>query len=81
MYLHNSRVATEIQADYGDKVVVNWIPFFPEGLEKVKQYNLSLGDWNSIVVNQETVLLGGDKLVNETYLRQIILLFGRTIYP
>jgi len=38
----------------------------------VKQYNLSYGDWNSIVVNQETVLLGGDKLVNETYLRQII---------
>jgi len=26
--LHNSRVVTEIQADYGDKVVVNWIPFF-----------------------------------------------------
>jgi len=73
VYLHNSRVVTEIQADYGDKVVVNWIPFFSdEGLEKVKQYNLSLGDWNSIVVNQETVLLGGDKLVNETYLRQII---------
>ena len=45
VYLHNSRVVTEIQADYGDKVVVNWIPFFSdEGLEKVKQYNLSLGD-------------------------------------
>ena len=73
VYLHNSRVVIEIQEDYGDKVVVSWIPFFSdEGLEKVKQYNLSLGDWNSIVVNQETVLLGGDKFVNETYLRQII---------
>ena len=72
-YLHNSRVVAEIQEDYGDKVVVNRIPFFSdEGLKKVEQYNLSLGDWNSIVVNQETVLLGGDKLVNETYLRQII---------
>ena len=27
------------------------------------------------MVNQETVLLGGDKLVNETYLRQIIDLY------
>jgi len=64
VYLHNSRVVIEIQEDYGDKVVVNWIPFFSdEGLEKVKQYNLSLGDWNSIVVNQEIVCLEATSLL------------------
>ena len=72
VYLHNSKVVTDIQRDYGEKVVVERIFFFSDiGLEKVEEYNLSLGDWNTIVVNHE-VLVGGDKFVNETYLRQTI---------
>jgi len=27
-----------------------------------------LGDWNTVVVNHEFILLGGDKRINETYL-------------
>jgi len=73
VYLHNSKVVTDIQRDYGEKVVVERIFFFSDiGLEKVEEYNLSLGDWNTIVVNHEVVLVGGDKFVNETYLRQTI---------
>lgn len=72
-YVHNREVIMNIQRDYGENVTVDWIPFFSEeGLNKVKQYNLSLRDWNSIVINYETVLGGGDKHVNETILREII---------
>jgi len=82
VFLHNSRVVTNIQEDYGEKVIVKRIRFFSgEGVEKVKQYNLSFRDWNSIIVNHEVVLVGGDKLINETYLRQIINSYLEKQYP
>lgn len=72
-YVHNREVLMNIEKDYGENVTVVWIPFFSEeGFKKVEQYNLSLRDWNSIVVNQKIVLGGGDKYVNETLLREII---------
>jgi len=65
-----------IQKDYGEKVVVKQIFFFSEeGLKKMREYNLSLEDWNSIVVNGEIVLLGGKRFINETLLREIIDLY------
>lgn len=73
VYLHNSRIVQRIKQDYGEKVNVQWIYFFSdEGLEKVKEYNISYYYLNSIVVNHETVFLGGDQFINETYLRKVI---------
>lgn len=75
-YLHNREVVMNIQRDYGERVIVKQIFFFSEeGLEKMRQYNLSLVDWNSIVVNGEIVLPGGKRFVNETLLREIIDLY------
>jgi len=72
-YLHNKHVVTNILWDYGNKVLVEWIPFFStEGLEKVEQYNLTFTDWNSIVVNYEVVLKGGEQFINETRLRELV---------
>ncbi|MEM2393560.1 MAG: cytochrome c biogenesis protein CcdA [Candidatus Bathyarchaeia archaeon] len=72
-YVHNREVLLNIERDYGENVTVVFIPFFSEeGLNKVKQYNLSLRDWNSIVVNHKCVLGGGDKHVNESLLRELI---------
>jgi len=73
VYLHNSKVLANIQRDYGEKVVVEQIPFYSsEGIEKVKQYNLSFMDWNSVIVNHKVVLVGGDKPIDEILLRQVI---------
>jgi len=73
VYLYNSGVVQRIERDYGEKVNVRWIEFFSEeGLKKVDEYNISLADWNTIVVNHEVVFLGGDQYVNETCLRQVI---------
>jgi len=73
VYLHNRGVIQNIQRDYGENVNVSWIYFFsPEGLGKVDEYNLTLADWNTIIVNHEVVFLGGDKFVNETHLREVI---------
>ncbi|MEM1543534.1 MAG: cytochrome c biogenesis protein CcdA, partial [Candidatus Bathyarchaeia archaeon] len=75
-YLHNREVLMSIQRDYGERVIVKEIFFFSEeGLEKMKQYNLGLGDWNSIIVNGELVLRGGKRFINETLLREIIDLY------
>lgn len=72
-YRHNLEILTNIQRDYGEKIVVKYIFFFSEeGLEKVKQYNLSLKDWNIIVVNGKIILGRDEKYVNETLLREII---------
>jgi len=80
VYLYNKEVVDKIEKDYGEKVIVERIRFdSTEGMEKVKEYNLSLGDWNTIVVNHELKFLGGDKRVNETYLRKIIDLHLRSV--
>lgn len=72
-YKHNCQVIENIQRDYGENVTVEWIPFLSEeGFKKVREYGIGFSDWNCIVVNHKIVLGGGDKLVNETYLREII---------
>ncbi|MBS7281499.1 MAG: hypothetical protein KIH09_16910 [Candidatus Freyarchaeota archaeon] len=73
VYLHNSAVVLNIEIDYGEKVIVERIKFYSkEGTQKIEQYNLTRGDWNTIIVNREVIFLGGDKYVNETYLREVI---------
>lgn len=72
-YVHNRDVLANIQRDYGEKVIIEYISFFSEeGLKRVKQYGLSLRDWNVIIVNGKIILGGGKKCVNETVLREII---------
>jgi cytochrome c biogenesis protein CcdA len=72
-YVHNEQVITSIQIDYGSKVSVRWIDFYSdEGRAKRELYNLSSVDWNTIVVNYEIVLKGGDRSIDESNLRGII---------
>jgi len=72
-YLHNSRVVDHIQRDYGSNVLIERIDWkSTEGREKRELYNLSVLDWNTIVVNSEVILKGGEQFVDETYLREII---------
>jgi cytochrome c biogenesis protein CcdA len=72
-YMHNVRVVDNIQQDYGSNVMIERIDWqSKEGQEKRTSYNLSVIDWNTIVVNQEVILKGGNQSVNETYLREII---------
>jgi cytochrome c biogenesis protein CcdA len=72
-YMHNSRVVDNIQQDYGSNVQIERIDWqSSEGQAKMKSYNLSVGDWNTIVVNEEVILKGGEQSVDETYLREII---------
>ncbi|MEM3566332.1 MAG: CARDB domain-containing protein [Candidatus Bathyarchaeia archaeon] len=73
VYVHNSRVIDNIQRDYGDNVLINRIYWVSaEGREKIELYNLSSSDWNTIVVNEEVILKGGDKFVDEVFLKSII---------
>jgi cytochrome c biogenesis protein CcdA len=70
IYLHNRAVIIDIQRDYSNEVMVEWIQFYSqEGREKGEQYNLSLWDWNTIVVNYEAIFSG---YVNETEIRELI---------
>jgi len=73
VYVHNSLVIDNIQRDYGDNVLVDRIYWLSEeGQEKIKVYGLGSSDWNTIVVNGEMILKGGDKFVDEVFLRSII---------
>ncbi|MEM3875047.1 MAG: CARDB domain-containing protein [Candidatus Bathyarchaeia archaeon] len=73
VYVHNSRVIDNIQRDYGDNVLINRIYWASaEGHEKMELYNLGSSDWNTIVVNGEVILKGGDKFVDEVFLRSVI---------
>lgn len=72
VYVHNREVLVRIAEDYGEKVVVNHIFFFSEeGLKKVKQYGLSLRDWNAIVVNGKVISRGRER-VDEALLREVV---------
>lgn len=72
-YLYNRMVIEEIQRDYNESVIVNWIPFYsPEGLERRKQFSLSDTDWNSVIINHEVVLVGGENRINRTYLLEVL---------
>lgn len=73
VYLHDKKVINNIQTDYEEKIIVEWIDFSSsKGRERREEYGLADHDWNTIVVNREIILLGGDKFVNETDLREII---------
>lgn len=73
VYLHNSMVVDNIERDYGNAVQVQRIYWMsPEGNKKINVYNLSLSDWNTIVVNEKVILKGGDQFVDEALLKQII---------
>lgn len=73
VYLHNSEVVQKIERDYVEDVSVRWIYILSdEGGKKVEEYNLTLADINSVIVNREIVFLGGDQYINETHLRQVI---------
>jgi len=66
-------VIDRIKRDYESTVQVQRIYWYsPEGMEKIKIYNLNPLDWNTIVVNGEVILKGGDQFVDETLLRRII---------
>jgi len=73
VYMHNSQIVDNIQRDYGNNVLIKRIDWYSqEGQEKRAFYNLTRMDWNTIVINEEIILKGGDQFVNETYLRSII---------
>jgi len=73
VYLHNSEVVQRIERDYVEEVSVRWIYILSEeGREKVEEYNITLADINSVVVNRKIVFLGGGQYINETLLRQVI---------
>jgi len=73
VFIHNSYVVNKIERDYRSAVQVKRIYWnSEEGLRKRNQYNLSLSDWNTIIVNEEVVLKGGNQFIDETLLRQII---------
>lgn len=75
VYVHNTQVMTNIGQSYGSKVHSDWIDFHTQrGQQKAHQYNMTVGSeyWNSIIVNYEVILRGGDQFINEADLRQII---------
>ncbi len=72
-YIHNCQVLMEIKEEYGENVIVRWIYFYSEeGLNLVRQFNLTLRDWNSVIVNRKIVFAGGDKLINKDELKKVI---------
>jgi cytochrome c biogenesis protein CcdA len=72
-YQYNAFVANNIARVYGKNVSVRWIEFYStEGKSIREQHNLSAVDWNSIVVNHEVVLRGGDQLINLSYACELI---------
>lgn len=72
-YIYNTQVVNNISIHYQNKVQVKWIEWTSdEGHERRNQYNLSLVDWNTIIINHEVVLKGGKQSVNETYAWEII---------
>jgi cytochrome c biogenesis protein CcdA len=75
VYVHNQQVMASIGQSYGNRIYSDWIDYHStRGVQKTHQYNMTVGSeyWNSIIVNYEVILRGGDQFVDETYLRQII---------
>lgn len=70
VYHHNVNVLNNIKIDYGDKILVRWIPFFSEeGERKRDQYGIEIWNQNAIVINYEVVITG---YANESYVRELI---------
>jgi cytochrome c biogenesis protein CcdA len=70
IYIHNTQVVDHVESEYGDKVLVERIPFFSEeGQGKREQYHIEVWDQNAIVINCEVVITG---YANETYVRDFI---------
>jgi len=70
IYVHNKHVVADIESDYGSKVMVKRIYFYSIEAQKIYQYGLGLGDWNTVVINYERVIDRNN--VNETQVREII---------
>ena len=70
VYHHNADVLNSIKIDYGDKILVKWIPFFSyEGERKRDQYGIEIWNQNAIVINYKIIITG---YANESYIREVI---------
>jgi len=70
IYEHNTQVADDIEAIYGQGISLERIYFYSEkGQMKTAEYGIGILDWNALVINHERVFLG---YVNETYVREIV---------